>query len=318
VFYKHCRQSSPTTNGSANAQIGPGAGIRAFVAIFAVGSSIKKRYSMHDQLRLLCVLAHPDDESLGFGGLLAQAAAEGVATYLVTATRGERGWPGDPAHDPGPAALGRTRAAELHAAGAALGLRTIRLLDYPDGALAAVPAEHAQATIAAAIREFRPDVVVTFGPEGCTGHPDHIAICRFTTAAIVLAAAGGDANAPAHQVQKLYYLAESAPRIAAYDAVFGSSAMTVNGYTRRFSGWPEWAITTRLDTRPYWREVWRAIRCHRSQLPGLSALDNLPDAVHRELWGEQELYCAFSLAPTASQTETDLFAGLRHEVEVTL
>jgi LmbE family N-acetylglucosaminyl deacetylase len=270
---------------------------------------------MHSYLRLLCVLAHPDDESLGFGGLLAHAAAQGAATYLVTATCGERGWPGDPIHDPGPAALGRIRAAELSAAGAALGVRSIRLLDYPDGALAAVPAERVQAVIAAAIREFRPDVVVRFGPDGATGHPDHIAISRFTTAAIVLAAAGGDAHAPAHQVQKLYYLAESAPRIAAYDAVFGPSAMTVNGHTRRVVGWPEWAITTRLNTRPYWREVWRAIRCHRSQLPGLSALDNLPDAVHRELWGEQELYCAFSLTATTPQTETDLFAGLRHALE---
>lgn len=269
---------------------------------------------MPNQLRLLCVLAHPDDEALGFGGLLAQAAAEGVATHVLTATRGERGWPGDPGAYPGPAELARIRTAELHAAGAALGIRTIRLLDYPDGALAAASAAAVQSAIAAAIRELRPDVVVTFGPDGATGHPDHIAIGQFTTAALVLAAHCGDAYAPAHAVRKFYYLAESAARIAQYDAVFGPSAMTVDGRVRLVPGWPEWAITTRLDTRAHWREVWRAVRCHRSQLPGLHALDTLPDAVHRELWGAQELYRVFSLA-AADPAETDLFAGLHPALE---
>jgi LmbE family N-acetylglucosaminyl deacetylase len=270
---------------------------------------------MNSEHRLLCVLAHPDDEALGCGGLLARAADAGVATYLLTATRGERGWPRDPAQHPGAEALGRIRAAELHAAGAVLGLREIRLLDYPDGGLANAPADAVQAAIAAYIRRVRPDVVVTFGPDGATGHPDHIAISQFTTGAIVAAASAGDAAAPAHQVRKLYYLAESAVRGAAYDAVFGPSAMVVDGVQRRLPGWPEWAITTRLDTRLYWREVWRAVRCHRSQLPDLGALDNLPDAIHRELWGEQELYRVFSLTPPIAAPETDLFAGLAHTTE---
>jgi len=62
-------------------------------------------------LRLMCVLAHPDDESLGTGGTLAQYAAEGVATYLVTATRGERGRFGDARESPGPDVVGRAREA---------------------------------------------------------------------------------------------------------------------------------------------------------------------------------------------------------------
>jgi LmbE family N-acetylglucosaminyl deacetylase len=57
-------------------------------------------------LRLLCILAHPDDESLGLGGILAKYGAEGVETYLVTATRGEQGWFGPPEDNPGPTALG--------------------------------------------------------------------------------------------------------------------------------------------------------------------------------------------------------------------
>ena len=60
---------------------------------------------MPEQLRLMCVLAHPDDEALGFGGTLAKYAAEGIETYLVTATRGERGWQGAEHDNPGLAAL---------------------------------------------------------------------------------------------------------------------------------------------------------------------------------------------------------------------
>ena len=68
---------------------------------------------MNEPLRLMCVLAHPDDESLGMGGTLAKYAAEGIETYLVTATRGERGWFGDEKEYPGLEALGKIRGAEL-------------------------------------------------------------------------------------------------------------------------------------------------------------------------------------------------------------
>ena len=77
---------------------------------------------MPDRLRLLCVLAHPDDESLATGGILAKYAAEGVATSLITATRGEHGWFGDPTRYPGPRRLGQIRAAELRKAARVLGL----------------------------------------------------------------------------------------------------------------------------------------------------------------------------------------------------
>ncbi len=83
----------------------------------------------------MCVLAHPDDESLGTGGALAKCAAEGVATYLVTATRGERGRLRDSKESPGPDIVGKAREAELMAAATELGLREVRFLDYPDGAL---------------------------------------------------------------------------------------------------------------------------------------------------------------------------------------
>ena len=88
-----------------------------------------------EKLKLMCVLAHPDDESLGTGGTLAKYAAEGVETYLVTATRGERGRFGDGGERPAPDVVGRTREAELRAAAKELGVREVVVLGYPDGAL---------------------------------------------------------------------------------------------------------------------------------------------------------------------------------------
>src|SRR3974377_1033561 len=121
---------------------------------------------MAETLKLLCVLAHPDDESLGTGGLLAKYAAEGVETYLITATRGEHGWWGEAADYPGQGGLGRIREAELRAAAEALHLREVHFLDYVDGELDQAEPRAAVSQIAAQLRRIRPDVVVTFGPDG--------------------------------------------------------------------------------------------------------------------------------------------------------
>src|SRR5438128_2729602 len=177
-------------------------------------------------LRLLCVLAHPDDESLGTGGTLARYATEGVETYLVTATRGERGRFGDGRESPGPEIVGRTREAELLAAARELGLRDVRFLDYPDGALDSVDPAAAIEKIAGHLRRVKPHVVVTFGPDGAYGHTDHIAICKFTVAATVAAADPGYVVSPADQwppptLPKLYYYAPSKALLDRYQDVFG-------------------------------------------------------------------------------------------------
>src|SRR5258708_15594687 len=143
---------------------------------------------MTNQLKLTCVLARPDDESLGNGGVLAKYAAEGIETYLVTATRGERGWFGSHEEDPGLEALGKRREAELYAAAEVLGLHRVDFLDYIDGDLDQATPQEAIAKIVGYLRRVQPHVVLTFGPDGSYGHPDHIAISQFTTAAIVRAA----------------------------------------------------------------------------------------------------------------------------------
>jgi N-acetyl-1-D-myo-inositol-2-amino-2-deoxy-alpha-D-glucopyranoside deacetylase len=268
---------------------------------------------MTNKLKLMCILAHPDDESLGNGGILAKYAAAGVEMYLVTATRGERGWFGDDSDYPGLEALGKTREAELLAAARVLGIRRVDFLDYIDGDLdQAAPAE-AVAKIVGHLRSVQPDVVVTFGPDGAYGHPDHIAICQFTTAAIV-EAASSDApchrDLPPHCVSKLYYMVASEKLLQAYESVFGEVVMHIDGVERRGVAWPEWAITTRIATREYRQTLWKAILCHESQLAVYRQLEHVSQDYQKELWDSQTYYRAFSLVNGGRGVEDDLFAGL--------
>lgn len=267
---------------------------------------------------LLCILAHPDDESLGFGGMLAHYAHAGVATHLITATRGERGWLGEPAAYPGAEMLGRMREGELRAAAEILGIREMMFLDYMDGELDQTDPAAIIDVLVGHLRRVRPQVVATFDPTGIYGHPDHIAICQFTTAAISAAAnphyVDRDAQAP-HQVTKLYYRACSAAELAIYQQVFGDLVMTIDGVERRATGWAEWAITTRIDAVAHWQQVWRAVACHRSQLSAYQHFASLPPEQHRILWGKQTFYRALSLVNGGRQAEDDLFAGIPDEAD---
>src|SRR5215831_14860576 len=114
-------------------------------------------------LRLMAVLAHPDDESLGIGPTLAKYASDGIDTFLLTATRGDAGRyesfrPGDPQH-PGRAALATIREQELRAAASVLGVRDVALLDYRDGELARANPREIIGAIVEHLRRVQPDVV---------------------------------------------------------------------------------------------------------------------------------------------------------------
>lgn len=263
--------------------------------------------------KLLCVLAHPDDESLALGGTIAKYSSLGVETSLLVATRGERGWRGHPSQNPGETALGQIREREVRQASKALGISHLRFLDYIDGDLDQADEAEATAKIVRAIRQLRPDVVLTFGPDGLYGHPDHIAISQFTTSAIVCAA--DTRYAPArglepHRVSKLYYRTATRDWLEKYMPIFGELIMQIDGQERRAQSWTPWAITTRLDTSSYWPDVWRAVRCHQTQIPGEQVLRQLSEADQRKLWGPQEYYRAFSLVNGGRREENDLFEGL--------
>jgi LmbE family N-acetylglucosaminyl deacetylase len=129
---------------------------------------------------ILSIWAHPDDETYLAGGVMAAAAARGQRVVCVSATAGERGTP-DPELWP-PDRLGTVRRWEAAAAMAVLGVREHRFLDLPDGELT----QHAEVGLAMVDRllaEVEPDTILTFGPDGVTYHPDHIAVHRWVSAA---------------------------------------------------------------------------------------------------------------------------------------
>ena len=131
---------------------------------------------------VLGVWAHPDDEAFLAAGLTARLTDAGARVTVLTATRGEHGT-ADP--DAWPSArLGRRRGHELRASLAVVGVTDHTFLGYEDGALDAVPDDEGAAHVAAALARVRPDTVVTFGPEGMTGHPDHIAASRWVDRAV--------------------------------------------------------------------------------------------------------------------------------------
>ena len=134
---------------------------------------------------LLGVWAHPDDEAYLSAGLMAEFRRRGDRVVVVTATLGERGTT-DP-HAWPPERLAPVRRAELRRSLAAVGVEELRVLGLPDG-----DCEQHDATdaIAGFITVLQPDLVVTFGPDGMTGHPDHRAVSRWTTRAMDVAQPG--------------------------------------------------------------------------------------------------------------------------------
>jgi LmbE family N-acetylglucosaminyl deacetylase len=184
-------------------------------------------------------------------------------------------------------------------------LESVTFLDYLDGSLPRVDAREATSRIAEQILLVRPQVVLTFAHDGFYGHPDHIAISQFTTAAVTQAAARG------YSVPKLYYVAWPRSKWDAYQAALKELVSRVGNQIRRAQPWPDWALTTVLDTRETWQTVWQAVSAHRSQVDGYRTLKDLPQHLHRALWGTQFFYRALSLVNGGPAVETDLFEGIR-------
>jgi LmbE family N-acetylglucosaminyl deacetylase len=138
---------------------------------------------------ILGVWAHPDDEAYLTSGIMAVAVQNGQRVVCVTATRGEAGsqdeerWP--------TSQIAQIREAELEESLRILGVTEHHYLDYIDGRCEEVDDDEATAKIAAFIGDIQPRTVLTFGPLGGTGHPDHIAVSRWTTAAFATAAPAG-------------------------------------------------------------------------------------------------------------------------------
>ena len=212
------------------------------------------------ETRLLAVFAHPDDEAFRCGGTLALLAQRGVRVQVLTATRGQAGSRGDPPLC-APEELPIVRENELRYACAALGIQPPILLDYQDGQLSEADPERIVSEILAVVRDVRPQIILTYGSDGVSGHPDHIAIGRFAA----------EAFRRAEGVSALYTLA--VPR---------SLAETL-GMTQIHTV-PDEAITLTVDVSTVWEAKMTAIRCHRTQLGGSPILD-APEAKQRLFLG---------------------------------
>lgn len=131
---------------------------------------------------ILSVWAHPDDESFSCGGLMAAAVKNGQRVVCITATKGEQGTkfatPEQRTH------LAEVRSQEMKAAQAVLGISEHHWLDYNDGCCEQVNTAEAVAKIRRFIEDIQPDSILTFGPEGMTGHPDHAAVSRWVGLAV--------------------------------------------------------------------------------------------------------------------------------------
>jgi len=234
---------------------------------------------------LLAMFAHPDDETFRCGGTLALLSQRGVAVHLLTATRGEAGAPGDP---PLCAAseLAAVREQELRCACAALSIEPPELLDYRDGTLGTVDEEEGAAHVLAAISRIRPQVLLTWPPDGISGHPDHLAVSRWSTRAFQTAA-----NMGPYALAALYHLA--IPR---------SVAVALG--LRQLQAIPDEDLTLAVDVMAAWDRKMAAIRCHRTQA-GESPILRAPEEQQRLFLGKEHFTRA------ASRPTHDIMLGLK-------
>ncbi len=286
---------------------------------------------MAEDLTLLAVHAHPDDEAIGTGGTLARYAAEGIRVALVSATRGEVGEIVDPSIDQAQALprLGEIREDELRCACSVLGIKDLFFLDYRDSGMAGTadnqnPASFLQADLEEAagrlvriIRTLRPEVIVTYNQKGNYGHPDHVKAHQVTVAAFL--AASDPSRYPEQgltvwQPLKCYFTATPRSWLD-----FVSDYLHQAGLPSPFDrpdlkpeelGTPDAMITTRVDVRNYMQTKLQALACHRTQISPDSFFFRLPPEVAQQGLGYESFVRARSIVP-APLREDDLFAGLR-------
>lgn len=249
--------------------------------------------------RILLVLAHPDDETFGPGGTIARYADEGAAVHLATATRGEAGMLGDPPLTDR-AGLGDVRAAELGNAAEILGIRDVSFLGFRDRELAEVPRERIVEKAVLAIRRARPHVLIGFGPEGISGHPDHKVMC-----AVALEAFDSAADPARFPVQLRDGLTPWAP-FKLYQ--FEIAQEILDGWGAPLSGVPREAITTTVDTSAYVERKISAFRAHRTQKKDSDRILALQG--FREFCRTETFVLARSRFVPSALPETDLFEGI--------
>ncbi|WP_328472130.1 PIG-L family deacetylase [Actinoplanes sp. NBC_00393] len=270
-------------------------------------------------LTLMAVHAHPDDEVTSSGGALARYAAEGVTTIVVTCTDGRCGdgpngvKPGKPGHDP--EAVVAIRRRELEASCAALKVTHLELLGYHDSGMLgwptnddpqsfwATPVAVAAERLAGLIRQYRPDVLLTYDTNGGYGHPDHIQVHRVTMAAVDLLD-----DPPA----KVYWSAVPRSAMEQVGERMREMGIGLDGpdpADQPPMGWPDEEITSWIDVSGVLDQKYDALSAHASQGDGAFFL-SLGRDMFASVMGT-ECYVRVRDTTGAPEREDDLFAGLR-------
>jgi LmbE family N-acetylglucosaminyl deacetylase len=239
----------------------------------------------------MCITAHPDDEASNFGGTLRLYADQGVETSVICLTPGQAG-----SHRGGAKSdeeLAAMRREEFAAACKLLNVKEYVVLDYPDGRLHRQESYHVACDLVRRVRKFRPQVVLTFGPEGgLTGHTDHAMASVFGTLAFHWA---GRANRfpeqmaeglTVHQAQKLYYCT-GRHSLPGYPPVSLSP------------------VTAAVEIGDLFQTKLAAFRAHLTQAPLLPMFEKYVGEQRQELF-----HLAASAISVSSQQETDLFSGI--------
>lgn len=281
-------------------------------------------------LQLLCVHAHPDDESISTGGVLARYADEGIRTAVVTCTGGERGEIVGPDMDPDEIRphLRQVREAELSRALDILAAGPPRFLGYVDSGMMGTDGNHDEASfwrapfdeavarMVAQIRALRPDVFVTYDAFGGYGHPDHIQSHRVACAAVEAAdvAALYPETGPAWRARKVYFVVIPKSAIVRFNVeLIRQGLPSPFGAIDRVEDLPfgiaDERVTTMIDVRAWQERKVAAIRAHATQLGPDSFFLNLPDGL-LEMFGE-EWFVRCRSDVDVPEVEDDLFAGLR-------
>jgi len=273
----------------------------------------------------MVVHAHPDDESIGTGGILAKYSHQGMKTVVVYGTRGEAG---DILNtdfvSPSPGlSIKEIRALELEKALKILHVESTYFLGYRDSGMEGSPENlHSQAFAQAdlkeatgrlveIIRRIRPHVIVTYNEKGLYGHPDHIMANRVTLSAFD---AAGDPQFEREKKlkpwnpAKLYYTAIPIGRLQTLHKWAIESGEEL-GFDPQVLGTPEEKITTTVDVREHVSRKLDALFCHQSQVRSDSFFRRIPDEWRDEVFGYEHFVCVKGCG-TSHRKETDLFEGL--------
>ena len=281
--------------------------------------------SDNHQLTLLAVHAHPDDECISTGGVLAKYSADGVRTVLTYCTRGEAGDILNPEFVSPEPGMGMTeiRAIELEKALKILEVGSVNFLGYRDSGMAGTPEnrhpqafaradkQEATARLVNIIRRIRPQVIVTYNEKGTYLHPDHIMANRITQRAVK---ASGDRDYKSGedlepwQPSRLYYTAIPLERIRRMHRIYIEQGEEPD-FDPEVLGTSEEKISAVIDVRKFLARKLEALNCHQSQMNPNGIFRRMPEKLREEAMGYEHFECVDGCPPVNGK-ESDLFVGL--------